>query len=79
MKTGHEDVGHAGHVVDHFGSHGNNLAQPGADGKVLVGFAVYFAAIAPDTSFGILIKKIFTHRFASDSNVDVAPKTLFLR
>jgi hypothetical protein len=69
VKTGHENMGHARQIVDQFWPHGDDLSRPGAHGQVLVGLAVYFTAVASDTTFGILKEVIFAHRFASDSGI----------
>jgi hypothetical protein len=54
VKTGHENVGRARQVVDHFRPHGNDLSRPGTHGQVLVGLAVHFTAVAPNATFGVL-------------------------
>jgi hypothetical protein len=75
LKAGYKDIGCPGEVVNPFGADGNNLAETGANGKIVFCLAVRFATEAPDTILNILIYIIFAHESSSKS---IAAKRPFL-
>ena len=61
VKAGHENIRGPGKPADHLRSHLNNLAQPGAYRKILVGLALYFTGMAADAFFGVLKQIVLAH------------------
>jgi hypothetical protein len=67
VETGHEHKAHAGHIAHYFGTHGDDLAQPGARGQAFVAFAMHFTAQTADAPLLVLQQKILTHKFIPSS------------
>jgi len=67
VKTRHENPGHAGQVVDFFGTDRNNLGQARPDRQIVFHFAMGLATEAADASPGILVDVVFAHGYSSNS------------
>jgi len=65
VEAGHKYIGHAREIVDLFGTHRDDLGQPGSDGQIVFGFAMGLAAETSDTAFGVLVYVVFAHVFSS--------------
>jgi hypothetical protein len=63
MKTGHENIRHPGKVIDPFRANRNNLAEAGTHGEIVLDLAMRFAAETSDTTFGVVVYVVLTHRY----------------
>jgi hypothetical protein len=68
----HENVSRPGQAAHFLWTHLDDLTQPGACGKVFVGFALNFARAATNAFTGILKQVVLTHVFPPLVRIDSA-------
>jgi hypothetical protein len=61
VKTGHEDIRGPRQTTDKFWSHGDDLADPGANRQVFMALALNGTGVTADALLGILKKVILAH------------------
>jgi hypothetical protein len=61
VKTGHENIGGPGHVINDFGPHPDDIGWSGIRKKVFIALAGYSAAITGNALLLVLIKIIDAH------------------